>query len=120
MTSSSGDAQQLYQELWISFAALLKAYAAAVSLALPEGALNITDRETGGLEICTASKTLSISFDSLGGSGQWSVTSPKENITASSGAFKIHPAGNVSFDGSASEPPLEMDAAAEALTARIL
>ena len=120
MAPTSGDAHPVYQELWISFASLLKAYAAAVSLALPEGALKITDREPGGLELCTASKTLSITFDSRGGSGQWSVTSPKEITTASSGAFTIHPAGNVSFDGNASNQPLEMDAAAEALTARIL
>lgn len=120
MTQTSGDTSQLYQELWTSFAALLRAYAAAVSLALPEGALEITDREDCGLQFCTASKVIHIAFNSQSGSGHWSIQPQNESTTASSGTFKIHESGTVSLDGIASGSQMEMDAAAETLTARIL
>jgi hypothetical protein len=120
MTNPSGSAQQLYQELWISFSALLKAYAAATSLAMPEGAVKVTDRESGGLQINTASKALTISFDCRRGSGQWSVGPADKNSIASSGSFQIDEHGRVTLDDPASSNPLEMDAAAEALIARIL
>jgi hypothetical protein len=120
MTRTSGDAPQLYQELWISFAALLKSFAAAVSLALPGGAMKISDRDGCGLQFCTASKVLEIAFDSQSGSGQWSIKSLDGSTTASSGAFVIDRAGTVSLDGIASGSPMEMDAAAETLAARIL
>lgn len=120
MTQSSGGAPQLYQELWISFAALLKAYAAAASLALPGGAMKIKDREGCGLELCTASKTLDITFDGQSGSGRFSVGPAVGTSIASSASFHIDEHGRVKLDDSASTSPLEMDAAAEALIARIL
>ena len=120
MTISSGGARQLYQELWISFAALLKAYAAAASLATPGNAMRFTHREPCGLEICTASKTLHLAFDCQIGSGQWSVSPAVGTSIASSGAFTIDEHGRVKLDDAASTSPLEMDAAAEALIARIL
>ncbi len=120
MTSPSGSAQQLYQQLWISFTALLKAYAAATSLALPGSAISTADRESGGLEIATAAKALHITFDCQSGSGHWSVSSAKEASIASSGTFLIDEHGGVKLDDPASTAPLEMDAAAEAIIARIL
>lgn len=120
MTKTSGGASQLYQELWISFAALLRAYAGAVSLALPEDAVKITDREDGGLRIATASKVLDIAFNSQCGSGQWSVKPQDKSTTASSGVFAMDESGNISLDGIGSGSPMEMDVAAETLTAGIL
>lgn len=120
MTNPSGSAQQLYQELCISFTALLKAYAAATSLALPGNAISIKDRENGGLEITTASKALHVAFDSQSGSGHWSVSPAGKESIASSGSFHIDEHGRVKLDDAASTSPLEMDAAAEAIIARIL
>ena len=120
MTHPSGSAQQLYQELWTSFTALLKAYAAATSLALPGNAITITDRENYGLVMSTASKALHITFDGQSGSGSFSVSPAKQASIASSGSFLIDEHGRVKLDDPASTGPLEMDAAAEALIARIL
>lgn len=120
MTNPSGSAQQLYQELWISFTALLKAYAAATSLALPGNAISITDRDNNGLEITTASKALHITFDCQSGSGNYSVSPAAKTSIASSGSFHINEHGRVKLDDAASTSPLEMDAAAEAIIARIL
>lgn len=119
MTQTSGDASQLYHELWISFAALLRAYAAAASLAIPGGALEIKDRNDGGLELCTASKSMKILFNSQSGSGRFT-TSSAEGSTTASGSFTLTESGTVNLDDPASGTPLEMDAAAEALIARIL
>jgi hypothetical protein len=120
MTNPSGSAQQLYQQLWISFSALLKAYAAATSLALPESAISTTDRESNGLAITTAAKALHITFNSQSGSGEYTVSSAEQTQTASSASFQIDEHGRVKLDDHASTGPLEMDAAAEALIARIL
>lgn len=120
MTQSSGGTRQLYQELWISFTALLKAYAAAASFALPGNATEVKDREDSGLEICTAAKALHFSFDCQSGSGQWSVSPAVGTSIAPSGSFHIDEDGKVNLDDSASSSPLEMDAAAEVLIARIL
>ena len=120
MATPSGDARQLYHELWISFSALLKAYAAAAALAMPGNAIKITDRDSCGLELCTESKTLHITFDSQIGSGQWSVSPVVGTAIAPSASFHIDEHGRVTLDDSASNSPLQMDAAAEALIARIL
>lgn len=120
MTLTSGDAQQLYPQLWISFSALLKAYAAAASLALPGNAIRCTDRQDGGLELTTASKALHITFDCQSGSGQYSVCPAVETSIDASRPFHIDEHGRVKLDDSASTCPLEMDAAAEAIIARIL
>jgi len=120
MTNPSGSAQQLYQELWISFTALLKAYAAATSLALPGNAISITDRKDSGLEISTALKALHIAFNSQSGTGAYTVSSAQQTQYTSSGSFQIDEHGRVKLDDPASTGPLEMDAAAEALIARIL
>ncbi|MGC8549623.1 MAG: hypothetical protein ACP5M4_07975 [Acidobacteriaceae bacterium] len=120
MTNLSGSAQQLHQELWTSFTALLKAYAAATSLALPGNAISITDRASGGLEITTAAKALHIAFHSQSGYGVYSVSPAQQTQTASSGSFQIDEHGRIQLDDPASTGPLEMDAAAEALIARIL
>ena len=120
MTNPSGSAQQLYQELWTSFTALLKAYAAATSLALPGNAISITDRESNGLAITTASKAIHIAFDCQSGTGAYTVSSAEQTQTASSVSFHIDEHGRVKLDDPASTGPLEMDAAAEALIARIL
>lgn len=118
MTQTAEEARQLHHELWISFTALLRAYAAAASLALPGGALEITDRN-GGLELCTALKSMRIDFDSQTGSGRFT-TSSAETSTTASGSFTLNESGTVNLDEHASNSPLEMDAAAEAIIARIL
>jgi hypothetical protein len=120
MTLTSGDAKQLYQQLWISFSALLKAYAAAASLALPGNAISCTDRQNGGLKITTASKTIILAFDCQSGSGQYSVSTAVETSIDASRSFHIDEHGRVKLDDAASTSPLEMDAAAEAIIARIL
>ena len=117
---ASGEAPQLYQELWISFVSLLRAYAAAASIGLPENGIRIVDRDGCGLKLCTASKTLVLDFDAQSGSGQWRSDSLDGKTAASAGYFAIDQNGRVSLNGNASGIFMEMDAAAEALTAKIL
>ncbi len=116
----SGEAPQLYQELWISFASLLRAYAAAASMALPGGGIEIVDRESCGLKLLTASKAMTVDFDARSGTGRWSVEPLDNKTTARSGSFTMDESGRVNLDGNTSGMLVEMDEAAEVLTGRIL
>ena len=106
--------RQVLYELWISFAALIRSYAAALAMAAPGSEFEVADRGACGLQIENASKKLDLELDKAGGSGCWSLT---EGARSDTGEFRMDEDGRVSLDGNG---PMEMDAAAEILTAKIL
>jgi hypothetical protein len=102
------------RELWTSFAALVRSYAAALTMAAPE-ATQIADDSR--LTIANGDKVLALTFDDASSTGQWTLS--QKNVTADTqnGSFRIAEDGRVSLNENS---PKEMDEAAEVLTAKIM
>jgi hypothetical protein len=109
----------LYRELWISFAALIRSYVAAHDIGRPTGRALVDDGEDGHLTMRGESKTLTIEFDPVTGAGAWTTyeDDPGPERVLAHGEFQINEDSQVEF----SDRPgrLELEVAAEALTAKI-
>jgi hypothetical protein len=103
MTSRSVSKPDVREELWHSFAVLLKSYAAAASMhGLEHGVLELT---THSLNIIAASTTLAVGYFPVVGKGTWSLTGQRSQER---GTFELNHDGTVVLDGA----EIDMDHAA--------
>jgi hypothetical protein len=103
MTSRSDSKPDVREELWHSFAVLLKSYAAAASMhGIEHGVLELTRHS---LHIVAASTTLAVGYFPVVGKGTWSVTG---RGSQDRGTFELNHDGTVVLDGT----EIDMDHAA--------
>ncbi len=103
MTSRSTSRPDIREELWHSFAVLLKSYAAAASMhGLDHGVLELT---VHSLNIVATSTTLAVGYFPVVGKGTWSVTG---RGSQDRGTFELNHDGTVVLDGT----EIDMDHAA--------
>ena len=103
MTSRSDAKPDVREELWHSFAVLLKSYAAAASIhGIEHGVLELT---THSLNIVAASTTLAVGYFPAVSKGTWSITG---RGSQDRGTFELNHDGTVILDGT----EIDMDHAA--------
>ena len=66
-------ASNLYRELWISFASLIRSYVAAHDIGRPVGRALIDEGEGGHLTLRSDDKILTLEFDDTTGTGIWAI-----------------------------------------------
>lgn len=110
---------RLFAELWISFAALIRSYAAAHDLGRPAGQLSGVEVEAGRLTLRGSSKILTLDFDEAAGSGNWAVyeDDPGPERVLERGDFKIDNDSQIALSDRRGK--LELEVAAEAFTAKV-
>jgi hypothetical protein len=113
-------ANNVYAELWISFAALIRSYVAAHDLSKPvtEHAL-VDEGENGRLTLRGEGKILALAFESATGAGSWTVyeDDPGPERVLEQGDFKIGEDSQVVLSDRRGKQELEV--AAEAFTAKV-
>jgi hypothetical protein len=118
VSETVGD-QRVFVELWISFVSLVRSYVAAHDLGRIEGRAFVDDGEDGRLTIREEKKILVLEFDSLTGTGQWTIyedeVGPERRLKG--GEFHIGADSLVIF--SDRRGTVEMEIAAEAFTAKV-
>jgi hypothetical protein len=124
MTSPSAAAQGLHArvsaELWTSFVALVRSYAAAGDLAKPPAKRTLVDVSDGrALTLRGERKALTLRFDDLTGQGEWMVNREGHGRgkALESGTFRFDEESRVVL-GSRAEK-LEMEVAAEEFTSKV-
>lgn len=110
---------RLYSELWISFVALIRSYAAAQDFARPAAIhTRVHEEGTGHLTVCSGSRTLEMGFDAATGSGSWAVYEGEAGRrTMERGNFEIGEDSRIAMSDSAGR--LELEVAAEAFSAKV-
>ncbi|HSY72346.1 MAG TPA: hypothetical protein VK798_08875 [Alloacidobacterium sp.] len=118
MSETVGD-EQVFKELWISFASLVRSYAAAHDLGRITGHALVDDGNDGRLTVREEKKLLVIEFDANKGSGQWATyeDEPGPERQLSSGEFRFGLDSLVTF--SDRRGAVELEIAAEAFTAKV-
>lgn len=112
---------QLYRELWVSFAALIRSYVAAHDLAKPlANHSRVDEGEAGQLTLQGEHKTLALEFDAARGAGSWVIyeDDPGAERVLERGSFEIGNDSRVALSDRAGR--LELEVAAEAFTAKVL
>lgn len=109
-TSRSASRPDIREELWHSFAVMLKSYAAAASMnGISHGVLELTPHS---LNIVAVSTTLAVGYYPAIGKGVWSLTGQGDQRR---GAFELSHDGMVTLD----ETEIDMDHAAIQLIATL-
>ena len=111
--------EQVFKELWISFASLVRSYVAAHDLGRIAGRTFVDDGSDGRLTIREEEKILVIEFDAHTGTGQWTIyeDEPGPERQVASGTFRFGMDSLVTF--SDRRGAVELEIAAEAFTAKI-
>lgn len=119
MSTTVGDDQRIFAELWISFVSLVRSYVAAHDLGRIEGRAFVDDGEDGRLTVREEKKILVLEFDAQTGAGQWTMyedeVGPERRLGG--GTFRIGADSLVAF--SDRRGAVEMEIAAEAFTAKV-
>lgn len=119
MSTTVGDDQRIFAELWISFVSLVRSYVAAHDLGRIEGRAFVDDGEDGRLTVREEKKILVLEFDAQSGAGQWTMyedeVGPERRLGG--GTFRIATDSLVTF--SDRRGAVEMEIAAEAFTAKV-
>jgi len=118
--SVSSAKTRVFEELWISFAALIHSYVAAHDLAKPISDHALVDEgETGHLTLRGEGKTLGLEFDAVKGAGSWTVyeDDPGPDRVLEQGRFEINEDSQVALSDRLGK--LELEVAAEAFTAKV-
>ena len=112
-------ADNLYRELWISFASLIRSYVAAHDIGRPTGRALVDEGEGGHLTLRSTSKILTLEFDSATGAGTWTVyeDDPGPERVLEHGKFSMDEDSQVQFSDRRGKSELEV--AAEAFTAKV-
>src|ERR1700749_4089723 len=112
-------ASNLYRELWISFASLIRSYVAAHDIGRPTGRALIDEGEGGHLTLRSDEKILTLEFDDATGTGSWAIyeDDPGPERLIGKGEFKIGEDSQVEFSDRRGK--LELEVAAEAFTAKV-
>ncbi len=113
MTEAVPD-QRLFQELWISFVALIRSYVAGYDLGRATGH-TLLEANEADLSIQSPRKRLDVRFDSRNGKGVWAVSVERE---LENGNFQFARDSQVRL--SDRRGTVDMEIAAEALTAKVL
>jgi hypothetical protein len=118
MSSPVGN-EQVFTELWISFASLIRSYVAAHDLGRVKGRAFVDDGTEGRLTVREEKKILVVEFDRSTGKGQWTIyeDDPGPERRLSGGDFSVGTDSLVTF--SDRHGSVELEIAAEAFTAKI-
>jgi hypothetical protein len=120
MHQNIGLQNRVFAELWISFVALIRSYAAAHDLGRPAGDRVLVDEgETGHLTARGGQRKLGLEFDGATGAGTWTVyeNDPAADRVLERGDFRIDEDSQVRLSDRAGK--LELEVAAEAFTAKV-
>jgi hypothetical protein len=126
MTSAAGESEsfgRLYAELWISFTALMRSYVAAHDIGRATGHSVIDAGKDAGqnglLTLRCESRILALEFDSVSGTGSWSLyeDDPAAERVLDQGRFRFGDDSRVEFSDRRGR--IDLEVAAEAFTAKV-
>ncbi len=107
------------QEMWVSFANLLRAYLAAACLGQEVPQAMLVEARRSELHLEGPRKTIKLDLQVRSGEGYWAIYDVKAaDSLLDEGAFRLALDGTFSWSGKAGS--LEMDALAEALATLVL
>jgi hypothetical protein len=111
--------EQVFKELWISFASLVRSYVAAHDLGRIAGRAFVDDGNDDRLTVREEKKMLVIEFDAHTGTGEWTINEdePGPERQLSNGEFRFGVDSLVTF--SDRRGAVELEIAAEAFTAKV-
>jgi hypothetical protein len=112
-------ASDVYRELWISLASLIRSYVAGHEIGQVTGRAVVDAGEDGRLTVRGEKLILTLRFDAATGSGSWTTCEddPGPEKVLAQGEFQVGEDSQVEFSGRRGK--LDLEVAAEAFTAKI-